>query len=228
MSSLYGSKFKTLKPSNGESNGVDIRITCKSHTVVPISEIVWFQGNLAELTEDAGQRLTNSIRKHGIFLPLSIWESEGQKFCVDGHARLHVLREVLHYTGDVPINYVLAESYADAKEKVLLARSQSNVTTMEGLYEFQADVDLDWQIMPELLDIPQINIESLQKQHPDIVRITRKWNRWQHHVDYRPFKKNKLIRKKDISIKQGVDNFGMKLVNVGLNEWQRSSTTESL
>ena len=33
---------------------------------------------------------------------------------------------------------------------------------------------------------------SLQRQHPDVVKITRKWGRWQHQVDYRPFKANKL------------------------------------
>jgi hypothetical protein len=36
---------------------------------------------------------------------------------------------------------------------------------------------------------------SLQRQHPDIVRVTRKWGRYQHHVDYRPFKANKLVRR---------------------------------
>ncbi len=41
--------------------------------------------------------------------------------------------------------------------------------------------------------------QSLQKQHPDVVKITRKWGRWQHQVDYRPFAKNRLI-KKDIKI----------------------------
>lgn len=35
---------------------------------------------------------------------------------------------------------------------------------------------------------------SLQEQHPDVVKITRKWGRWQHQVDYRPFKCNTLIR----------------------------------
>jgi hypothetical protein len=52
---------------------------------------------------------------------------------------------------------------------------------------------------------------SLQRQHPDIVKITRKWGRWQHHVDYRPFKGNKLIRRPDLSIPQGIDNYGMVL-----------------
>ena len=34
--------------------------------------------------------------------------------------------------------------------------------------------------------------KSLQEQHPDVVKITHKWGRWQHLVDYSQFKKNKL------------------------------------
>lgn len=37
--------------------------------------------------------------------------------------------------------------------------------------------------------------QSLQKQHPDIVKIVRRFGRWQHLVNYRPFKNNKLIRR---------------------------------
>ena len=54
--------------------------------------------------------------------------------------------------------------------------------------------------------------QSLQRQHSDIVTITRKWGRWQHQVDYRPFKANKLIKKKGVVIPEGVDNYGMVLV----------------
>jgi hypothetical protein len=53
--------------------------------------------------------------------------------------------------------------------------------------------------------------KSLQRQHPDVVKITRKWGRWQHHVDYRPFKGNKLIRRADAVIPKGVNNYGMVL-----------------
>ncbi len=41
--------------------------------------------------------------------------------------------------------------------------------------------------------------------------LTRKWGRWQHQVDYRPFKKNKLILKPGVEIPQGVNNYGMVL-----------------
>jgi hypothetical protein len=53
---------------------------------------------------------------------------------------------------------------------------------------------------------------SLQRQHPDVVKITRKWGRWQHQVDYRPFRGNKLIRKPGLVIPEGVNEYGMKLV----------------
>lgn len=54
--------------------------------------------------------------------------------------------------------------------------------------------------------------QSLQQQHPDVTQIKRRWNRWQHVVDYRPFKNNRLIKKQGIEIPQGVNNYGMVLV----------------
>ena len=56
--------------------------------------------------------------------------------------------------------------------------------------------------------------QSLQRQHPDVTKIVRKWGRWQHQVDYRPFKANRLIRKPGIVIPEGVNNYGMELVRL--------------
>lgn len=55
---------------------------------------------------------------------------------------------------------------------------------------------------------------SLQRQHPDVVSVTWKWNRWQHHVDYRPFKQNKLKRRTDVEIGDTVNDYGMRLLKV--------------
>ncbi len=57
--------------------------------------------------------------------------------------------------------------------------------------------------------------KELRDKHPDVVKITRKWNRWQHHVDYSQFRKNKLIRKPGIVVPEGVNNFGMELRILG-------------
>lgn len=55
---------------------------------------------------------------------------------------------------------------------------------------------------------------SLHRQHPDVTKIVWKWGRWQHQVDYRPFKGNKLIKKEGVEIPEGVNNYGMKLIKV--------------
>jgi hypothetical protein len=50
--------------------------------------------------------------------------------------------------------------------------------------------------------------------HPDVAKVVRRFNRYHHHVDYRPFKENKLKKKAGISIPKGINNYGMKLKNV--------------
>lgn len=55
---------------------------------------------------------------------------------------------------------------------------------------------------------------SLKKQHPDVVKIVRKWGRWQHQVDYRPFKKNRLILRDDVEIPNEPNEYGMVLKHI--------------
>jgi hypothetical protein len=42
--------------------------------------------------------------------------------------------------------------------------------------------------------------QSLQQQHPDVTEIKQRWGRWQHVVNYKPFKGNKLIKREAIVI----------------------------
>lgn len=53
--------------------------------------------------------------------------------------------------------------------------------------------------------------QSLKEQHPDCVTIVRKWNRWQHSVDYSKFKYNKLTKRKGVVIPNEPNEYGMKL-----------------
>jgi hypothetical protein len=52
---------------------------------------------------------------------------------------------------------------------------------------------------------------ELRAKHPDVSRLAFKWGRWHHHVDYSSFRSNKLKRRDDVAIVQGVDEFGMVL-----------------
>ncbi len=53
--------------------------------------------------------------------------------------------------------------------------------------------------------------KSLVDQHPDIVSITWKFNRWQYQVDYSRFKRNTLISKDGLNILDKINNYGMEL-----------------
>ncbi len=67
----------------------------------------------------------------------------------------------------------------------------------------------------ESVDGRYLMARSLQRQHPDVTEIKRKWGRWQHSVDYRSFKRNRLIKKKDIMIAEGINDYGMVLSSDG-------------
>ena len=64
---------------------------------------------------------------------------------------------------------------------------------------------------------------SLVEQHPDVTKIVYKFGRWQHSVDYRRFKANKLIWREGIreSIPEGFDDHGLVLEHLSGSRWER-------
>lgn len=60
--------------------------------------------------------------------------------------------------------------------------------------------------------------ESLKEQHPDIVNVVWRYNRWHHEVDYSGFTQ-KLIRKPGLEIPDRVNNYGMVLIERGDPRW---------
>ncbi len=59
--------------------------------------------------------------------------------------------------------------------------------------------------------------QMLADLHPDVAKVIWRFNRWHHYVDYKPFVKNRLIRRADIDVPRGINNYGMELVDVAPN-----------
>ena len=53
--------------------------------------------------------------------------------------------------------------------------------------------------------------QMIQKLHPDVAKVVWRFNRWHHEVNYRPFKRNKLIYVSGFKMPVGVDNYGMRI-----------------
>jgi hypothetical protein len=54
---------------------------------------------------------------------------------------------------------------------------------------------------------------SLEKQHPDVTTIVKKFGRVHHHVDYSTFKPLVPKYNKDVIIENKTDDYGMYLVD---------------
>ena len=97
---------------------------------------------------------------------------------------------------------VLKDGYCTILFNAFLGRKAETMTVKGGMTpHYQGDGR--WKMADEL-----------RRKHPDVVTVTRKWGRWQHQVDYRPFKNNRLVRKPGIEIPDGPNEYGMKLVKV--------------
>ncbi|MEP0814507.1 MAG: hypothetical protein HRF49_07575 [bacterium] len=53
----------------------------------------------------------------------------------------------------------------------------------------------------------------LVKVHPDVSRLTWRFGRIHHYVDYRPFRKNRLIPRPEFRGIEGINDYGMKIVD---------------
>nr|WP_207901958.1 hypothetical protein [Rhodovulum euryhalinum] len=58
----------------------------------------------------------------------------------------------------------------------------------------------------------------LARVHPDVARVSRKFNRDHHHVDYRSFRRIPLVRSETEAVVEGNDDYGMRLVLSGSDQ----------
>ena len=56
--------------------------------------------------------------------------------------------------------------------------------------------------------------QMLADLHPDVASVVWKFNRWHHHVNYKKFSENKLIKIADCQQKNKVNEYKMNLINV--------------
>jgi hypothetical protein len=99
---------------------------------------------------------------------------------------------------------ILKDGYCTILFNAFLAKKVATMRMKGGNTDelYKRDADFDGRL--EMA-------RSLQRQHPDVTKVSRKWGRWQHHVDYRPFAKNRLIQRKDAAVQAGINDYGMTI-----------------
>lgn len=112
-------------------------------------------------------------------------------------------RNRLFYNDDTDLCLqILKAGYCTCQFVAFLADKMHTMTVKGGMTDYYNKTNSRLEFAKEL-----------KNAHPDCVKISWKFGRWHHQVDYRPFKNNKLIRKIGIKIDPGVNNYGMKLID---------------
>ena len=108
-----------------------IKIKCESSNFLALNEITDFQGDLKERSAGDMEKIKKSIKKHGVAFPIFIWQTEENgetiNYCLDGHCRTRALREMAaagEQIPPLPVDYIHAETEAEAKELLLKLKSQ--------------------------------------------------------------------------------------------------------
>jgi len=51
----------------------------------------------------------------------------------------------------------------------------------------------------------------LEDMHPDVAKVVWRFNRWHHHVNYKPFKNNRLKKITNYENEKKINNYGMEI-----------------
>ncbi len=129
-----------------------IKIKCKAAATISLEQLREFQGNLKSLSPKNSEKLRQNILKYGFSAPIFVWQKEEEKYILDGKQRMTVLLELKKEGYEIPplpVAYIEADSWKEAKKKLLTITSQFGKIEKEGLEEFLLDADI---LKDEIID----------------------------------------------------------------------------
>ena len=108
----------------------------------------------------------------GFSFPIFVWmDSDGTHWILDGHQRVRTLnkkRKEGYTVPDIPIADVEADSFEQAKKKLMAGVSSFGQVTSAGLYEFLKDNDWEIDYLSESFSVPNIDMESFKDEFFDV------------------------------------------------------------
>lgn len=126
---------------------MDIQLKPYSLIELDYRKVEGFQGALKDLSTDNYEKLLQSLKTKGKFVPEFIFKQDNRYKLIDGHQRIAIYaKEDATFNGGYVIPFLLldADNEKDAKEKLLLINSNYGNITKDGFDEFAWDLDTSW------------------------------------------------------------------------------------
>jgi len=147
-----------------------IKIRCTGAELLELDEAIALQGDLKDLSAENYKKLKKSILKYGFTFPLHIWSNKGTLRLIGGHQRcraLKAMRSEGYFIPKLPFDYIHADSEKEARELILASVSEYGNMTMQGLYEFIEQSDIDYHTITDEYRLPEIDYDSLVNEYYD-------------------------------------------------------------
>jgi len=120
--------------------------------------MVPFQSQLKTLDQESFTKLRASILEFGITFPFFVWHNGGKFYCLDGHQRDLVLKQLQdegYKIPMLPVDLIDAKDEKEAKLKLLLVSSNYGTKTVDSLATFIKDSGLEIQRIMTLVQMPE-------------------------------------------------------------------------
>ncbi len=147
---------------------MEIQIKCETGKTLLLEEMHEFQDDIKELTDEEYLKLRRKILKSGFSFAPHVWlNPDNKEWCIlDGHQRLKTLKRMVmsDFIGcpPIPVVTVKADSFADAKDKVLQGASQYGRLRAEKLAGFMKANKISIDEAKLSFSFPEIKMKSFE------------------------------------------------------------------
>lgn len=134
-----------------------ILIKAETPLRIPYDELHSFQEDLKTLSKERYEELRRAILEDGFSFAIHVWKHKAKWHILDGHQRVYVVKKLIEEEGytkvDLPVVPVKADSFEQAKRKLLTAASVYGKASPEGLANFLKGAGMKAEELSGLVNI---------------------------------------------------------------------------
>lgn len=123
-----------------------IKISVEAKTSLPWGSLEPFQDDIKIIAKEEYEQMRDNILTYGFSFAIHIWQNEGHNYVIDGHQRLFTVKQLAQIEGyeipDIPVALIEADSFHQAKQKVLAGASQYGRLRPQALFDFMQNNDI--------------------------------------------------------------------------------------
>ncbi len=151
-----------------------VKITSRGAGTLGLPLFRSFQGEGAEelkrLEKEDYERLKHELLEDGFSYPIAIWANspDGENYILDGHQRVKALKKMQsegYSVPELPVVMVDADSFDQAKRKLLAAASQYGTVQEAGLVAFLKTVSFSNEQLVGSFKLPEIDMLNFIETH---------------------------------------------------------------